>query len=313
MIVTATVNPAIDRLVPLLEPLDRGGVVRCEAAHDDPGGKGINVARVLHAAGLATTAVLPAAPDEPLLVALSALGLPHRTVVVTGRLRVNLTLAEPEGTTTKVNSPGPTLSPAELEALTDELVESTEPGGWAALCGSLPPGVPDDWYATTTVRLQRAGVRVAVDTSGAALAATVEGSAPDLLKPNSDELAELLGCPVDEIEAGPRAAAAHAQELRDKRGVATVLLTLGAEGAVLATAEGSWFCPPAPITVRSTVGAGDSSLAGYLIAEAAGLTPAERLASAAAHGAAAASLPGSTLPTPADLGPLPTATPVAGA
>ncbi|MET0467541.1 MAG: 1-phosphofructokinase family hexose kinase [Aeromicrobium sp.] len=301
MIVTVTANPAIDRLVSLLEPLERGAVVRSEASHDDPGGKGINVARVLHSAGVPVTAVLPGAADEPLLSALDGLGLHYRAVPVSGRLRVNLTLAEPEGVTTKVNSPGPRLDEAELAALTDTLAGAVGPGDWAVLSGSLPPGVPFDWYATTTRRLQEAGARVAVDTSGAALGLTVEHSSPDLMKPNSDELAELLDCEPDEIERDPRHAAARAQQLRDAHGVGTVLLTLGGAGAVLATAEGSWFCPPAPITVRSTVGAGDSSLAGYLVAHVAGRSPAECLASAAAHGAAAAALPGSALPGPADL------------
>lgn len=304
MIVTVTANPAIDRLVPLLEPIERGAVVRSSDAHDDPGGKGINVARVLHAAGLQVTALLPGAADEPLLSALDQVGLAYRAVPVAGRLRVNLTLAEPEGVTTKVNSPGPVLDAAELEALTTSLMEIAERGGWVVLSGSLPPGVPIDWYAATTRRLQDAGVRVAVDTSGPALTATVEGSSPELIKPNSDELAELLDCSAAEIESDPASAAASAQDLRRKRGIETVLLTLGGDGAVLATADGSWFCPPSPIAVRSTVGAGDSSLAGYLVAETAGLPPAGRLASAAAHGAAAASLPGSTLPTPQDIGPM---------
>lgn len=310
MIVTVTANPATDRLVSLLEPLERGDVVRSEAAHDDPGGKGINVARVLHAAGVPVTAVLPGAADEPLLAALDARGLPRRAVPVAGRLRVNLTLAEPEGTTTKVNSPGPRLDASEVAALTEAVVAAAQPGGWVVLSGSLPPGVPADWYATTTVRLQRAGVRVAVDTSGAALDATVEHSTPDLLKPNSDELAELLGCDVEEIEHDRYQAALRAQQLRASHGVETVLLTLGGAGAILATPAGSWFCPPVPVQVRSTVGAGDSSLAGYLIAEAAGLPPADCLGSAAAYGAAAASLPGSALPAPSDLTDVPTAVPV---
>lgn len=310
MIVTATANPAVDRLVPLLEPLQRGGVVRSGLAHDDPGGKGINVARVLDAAGLPVVAVLPAAADEPLLSALDAIGLDHRTVPIGGRVRVNLTLAEEGGTTTKVNSPGPRLEPAEVDALTQEVLAAAVPGGWAVLSGSLPPGTAFEWYATTTQRLQAVGVRVAVDTSGAALSATVEHSRPDLLKPNAEELADLLGCDVEEIERDRGTAAARAQQLRQSHGVGTVLLTLGASGAILAGPEGSWFCPPVPITVRSTVGAGDSSLAGYLVADQAGMPPAGRLASAAAYGAAAASLPGSTLPGPPDLPPFPVAVPV---
>jgi len=310
VIVTVTANPATDRLVGLLEPLERGSVVRSEAAHDDPGGKGINVARVLHAAGVPVTAVLPGAADEPLLADLDARGLPHRAVPVSGRLRVNLTLAEPDGTTTKVNSPGPRLDATEVDALAEAVLAAATPGGWAVLSGSLPPGVPFDWYATTTTRLQQAGVRVAVDASGAALSEAVRHASPQLLKPNADELAELLGCEADEIEQDRHEAVRRAQELREAHGVETVLLTLGGSGAVLATPTGSWFCPPVPITVRSTVGAGDSSLAGYLIAEVAGRSPAECLASAAAHGAAAAALPGSALPAPDDLADVPEAVPV---
>lgn len=306
MIITVTANPATDRLIGLLERLERGAVLRSEAAHDDPGGKGINVARVLHAAGIPVTAVLPGAADEPLLAALSASGLDHLAIPVSGRLRVNLTLAEPEGTTTKVNSPGPRLDPDELEALTDAVVAAASPGEWAVLSGSLPPGVPFDWYATTTNRLKEARARVAVDTSGAALSLTVEQSSPDLLKPNSDEIAELLDCDAEEIERDRRQAARRAQQLRAQHGIGTVLLTLGAAGSVLATDSGSWFCPAVPIAVRSTVGAGDSSLAGYLVAEVLGRSPAECLASSAVHGAAAAALPGSALPTPEDLGTPPT-------
>lgn len=310
MIVTVTANPATDRLVGLLEPLERGAVLRSEAAHDDPGGKGINVARVLHAAGVEVTAVLPAAEDEPLLAALDTRGLPRRAVPVTGRLRVNLTLAEPDGTTTKVNSPGPRLAEAEIAALTEAVLATATEGGWAVLSGSLPPGVPFDWYATLTTRLQQAGVRVAVDASGAALSEAVQHASPQLIKPNAEELAGLLGCEADEIERDRYEAALYAQRARTEHGIETVLLTLGGAGTVLATATGSWFSPPVPITVRSTVGAGDSSLAGYLIAEVAGRGPAECLASAAAHGAAASALAGSALPEPTDLADVPPAVPV---
>src|SRR5690606_22324468 len=150
VIVTVTANPAIDRLIGLLEPLERGGVVRSRAAHDDPGGKGINVARVLHANGVAVTAMLPAADDEPLVGALEALGLPRRAVPIQGRLRVNLTLAEDDGTTTKINSPGPRLTEDEAEAFAAAVLDASTAGGWTVHSGSLPPRVPHDWYATVT-------------------------------------------------------------------------------------------------------------------------------------------------------------------
>lgn len=312
MIVTLTANPAIDRLVTLREPLVRGGVMRSDVARDQPGGKGINVARVLHAAAVPTLAVLPAAPGEPLLKALSAVGLPYEPVAIEQPIRVNLTLAEDDGTTTKVNSPGPELTADDLDRLAAVVQSRADEAGWVVISGSIPPGVAANWYGLLTAHLRSAGVRVALDTSGDPLISSLASpqTAPSLMKPNGAELAELVGGDGDAIEADPALAARHAQQLRDERGVDTVLLTLGGTGAVLASPEGSWFCAAPKIRARSTVGAGDSSLAGYLIAEAAGLRAPECLATAVAHGSAAASLPGSTLPTPADLGPLPQATAV---
>jgi 1-phosphofructokinase len=152
--------------------------------------------------------------------------------------------------------------------------------------------------------LRDTGARIAVDTSEEPLRALLAGGssgAPDLLKPNSEELASLAGVPEEEIVADPAVALAAVRTLHE-RGVAEVLLTLGGDGAVLSTADGGlWSASPPPITVRSTVGAGDSSLAGYVLADLAGAPPAERLRTAVAYGAASASLPGSAVPTPAQV------------
>ena len=118
------------------------------------------------------------------------------------------------------------------------------------------------------------------------------------MKPNGEELASFTGGDADELEADPAAAAAAARRLID-RGVGAVLATLGGNGAVLVTADGAWHATPPPTTVVSTVGAGDSSLFGYLLADLRGPTPAERLALAVAYGSAAAGLPGTTIPQPA--------------
>ncbi len=303
MIVTLTANPSLDRTVTLDGPLERGRVQRAVATTSVPAGKGVNVARVVLSAGRSAVAVLPGAHDDPLVIALRDLGIPHRAVEVTGRLRVNLTIAEPDGTTTKVNEPGLPLSADQLAALTTTLEREAAGARWAVLSGSLPPGVPASWYAELVGRLRASGAAVAVDTSGAPLLATLAEDVahlPQLIKPNGEELAELAGVVGVDLEADVDAAAAAASALVD-RGVEAVLATLGAAGAVLATRDGVWIaCPPA-IRRLSTVGAGDSALAGYLIADLAGADPADRLRSAVAHGAAAASLPGSTLPTPADL------------
>ena len=125
---------------------------------------------------------------------------------------------------------------------------------------------------------------------------------PDLLKPNAEELAELAAAAgfatvstAEELEADPEAAAAAAAAVV-RSGVGAVLATLGSKGAVLVTADGAWLATHPPVTAVSTVGAGDSSLAGYLLAASQGAAPADCLRQAVAHGAAAASLPGSTVP-----------------
>jgi len=303
VIVTLTANPSLDRTVTLPGPLSRGQVQRALTTTSDPGGKGVNVARVVTAAGALAVAVLPGRDDDPLLLALRDVGIPHRPVPVPGHVRVNLTLTEPDGTTTKVNEPGPELGAEVRDALADVLVREAAGARWVALSGSLPPGVPVDWYAELTDRLRGTGAKVALDTSGdALLAALAEGtvSLPDLVKPNGEELAELTGQPGVDLERDPAAAVAAATGLLD-RGIGAVLATLGAAGALLVTRDGSWSATPPKIRARSSVGAGDSALAGYLLADLAGGGPEDRLRSAVAHGAAAASLPGSTLPAPADV------------
>ena len=305
-IVTVTASPAIDRLLALDTPLDRGAVVRTSAPLDQPGGKGVNVARAIAGAGHAVTAVFPAGDHDAFVTAVRETDLPHVVSPIASRVRVNLTLAEPDGTTTKLNAPGAELDPHELEALARTVVASSTGAGWVALCGSLPPGVPDHWYRDLTGPLRELGARVAVDTSGAPLAAVLADAthAPDLVKPNAQELVELVGGDADEVESDPRLAGELAQRLRSDRGPAIVLLTLGAAGAVLATVDGTWFAPSPRMRPVSTVGAGDSALAGYLIADARGADAPTALVSAVLHGSAAAALPGSTPPRPSDVAAL---------
>ena len=147
-----------------------------------------------------------------------------------------------------------------------------------------------------------AAPRIAVDTSGPALRAVVERGRPELIKPNDDELVELTGIPLDATRPLPEAVLAVARELVPAR-VGAAFITLGGDGAVFVDSEGAWFGTPPPTRVRSTVGAGDSSLAGFLLADIAGGSPAERVRSGIRYGSAAASLPGTQAPTPADLLP----------
>ncbi len=303
MILTVTPNPSIDRTVVLPGTLHRGGVHRADAVLFQPGGKGVNISRACVAAGVPTVAVLPVAADDAFVLELEQMGVDVRPVLPTGPMRINLTITEPDGRTTKINTAGAGVDEDDLARLAEVVLAAaadTRPA-WIVLAGSLPPGAPDGWYARIGTALHAEGHRYAVDTSDAPLTALLEGVAcPDLIKPNADELASATGGDAEAFEADPVAAASAAATLVG-RSAGTVLATLGAAGAVLVDGTGAWHATPPPITVVSTVGAGDASLFGYLRADLSGAPAAERLASAVAYGAAAAGLPGTTTPAPTDV------------
>ncbi|HEY2948308.1 MAG TPA: 1-phosphofructokinase family hexose kinase [Micromonosporaceae bacterium] len=293
MIITATLNPSLDRAMEI-DRLARGDVIRATATRFDPGGKGVNVSRALLANGVPTRAVLPCGgPDGAQLVSLlRAEGVDLLEVPIAGRTRSNITLAEPDGTVTKVNEPGPTLSAGEFEAVTRAVLAAAEHADWVVVSGSLPPGLAVDAFGRLCERLSRAGARLAVDTTGPALRAAAEAGVA-LVKPNRGELAEVVGAPLrslgDVIDA--------AQVVRGW-GAGAVLASLGADGAVFVN-DGAAHAGECPVAVpRSSVGAGDALLAGFL---AAGATGPPALAEGLAWGAAAVSLPGSRMPSPDDL------------
>lgn len=306
MIITLTPNPSLDRTVTLPGPLERGGVQRADSVTSQAGGKGINISRAAVSAGVPTLAVLPVLPDSWFVRDLAAAGIGAAVVATDSEPRVNLTISEPDGTTTKLNTPGPTLSVRQLDALTATLLQHAADAAWVVLAGSLPPGAPVEWYADLVAALDASPARVAVDTSDAPLQALVERlgahCSPALMKPNGHELASFTGHDGDALESDPVAAAGAAQVLLE-RGVGEILVTLGGAGAVLVTPQGAWHATPPPTTVISTVGAGDSSLFGYLLGDLHQQDPAHRLARAVAYGSAAAGLPGTTIPEPAQVHP----------
>jgi 1-phosphofructokinase len=305
MIVTLTANPSHDRTVTLTEPLQHGAVQRAASVLSQAGGKGVNISRASVAAGVPTVAVLPAPEDDPFVLELLSAGIDCRPVEHPGDLRVNITISDPDGTTTKLNSPGPVMTDATRAALGEALQRRARESDWVVLAGSLPPGAPAEWYAELVALLICTGARIAVDTSDAPLRALVDRlgtAAPHLMKPNGHELASLTGRDGDALEKDPVAAARAALDLVEQ-GVEHVLVTLGGDGAVLVGRDGAWHATPPPTTVVSTVGAGDSSLFGYLLAAIENRPPADRLALAVAYGSAAAGLPGTTIPSPEQVDP----------
>jgi 1-phosphofructokinase len=293
MIVTVTLNPSLDRAIEVAS-LERGRVLRATHARVDPGGKGVNVSRALLANGFASQAVLPCGGDEGLHLVrlLEAEGVPLKTVPIAGHTRSNVTIAEPDGTITKINEPGPELTTHELDTVIACLLLTAASAEWVVACGSLPPGLPEQAFADLCKRLVAAGAKVAVDTSGDGLREAAQAGVA-LLKPNREELAEVVGAPLPAREDVVEAA-----RLLRTWGAGAVLASLGAEGAVLVDDDGVLFGESPVTRPRSSVGAGDALLAGFL---AAGARGASALAVALAWGAAAVSLPGSRMPGPDDI------------
>ena len=295
MIVTCTPNPSLDRTVEV-DQLLRGQVQRLTAVRVHPGGKGVNVARALHRNGHPVHAVVPVGGPEGdhFAALLATVGVPTTVVPVESSIRVNVTVAEADGTTTKLNAEGAELTPDARRRLLSVTIERTDGDGWVAGCGSLPPGAGDDFYAELVARGRRAGCRTAVDASGPALAHAVVAG-PSLIKPNYHELTELTGAQLNTFADVVDAA-------RDLcgRGVRMVLVSLGVDGALLVTADDVLYGDSEPVVVRSTVGAGDALLAGFVAGGAAGP---EALVRGLAWASAACRLPGSTMPGPEDLDP----------
>ncbi|GAA3805035.1 1-phosphofructokinase [Cellulomonas soli] len=295
MIVTLTPNPSLDRALDV-ERLEVGEVNRAVAAHVHAGGKGINVSRALVRHGVPSIAVLPVGGTDGarLVTLLAEHDVPAVAVPVDGDTRSNLTLVERDGTTTKVNAPGPVLSAAERDALLDAVEQQLTAGADTVVgAGSLPVGAGADLYVRLARVAARHGVPVVLDTSGAPFVAAVRAGGLELVKPNDDELAELVGHRLDTVgdvvDAARQVIAA---------GTRTVLVSLGAHGALLVRAEGTWWAGGDPLVPLSTVGAGDSTLAGYLAADG---DPADRLRRAVAWGRAAVLLPGTAAPAPSDI------------
>jgi 1-phosphofructokinase len=303
MILTLTPNPSIDRTVALDGELCRGQVHRVASVTSQAGGKGVNISRAAVSADIPSIAVVPAEKEDPFVLELLGAGIDCRPVRPAGDVRVNLTITEPDGTTTKLNSPGAEVLPLHLELMAQAVLVRASSASWTVLAGSLPAGAPVGFYAELVRRLREVGGHVAEDTSEGPLQALVDGlpdSAPDLMKPNGEELASFTGGDPEALESDPEATAKAARQLIES-GVGAVLATLGGNGAVLVTADGAWHATPPPTTVVSTVGAGDSSLFGYLLGDIRGLPAPERLALAVAYGSAAAGLPGTTIPLPSQL------------
>lgn len=297
MIVTVTLNPSLDRTLEV-QRFERGAVLRTSAPTLQAGGKGVNVTRALTANGIPSIAVLPVGGGEgaELSGLLDAAGVSARFVPVAGRTRSNITVAERDGTITKLNEPGPALSAVELATLTAVIASAVSSGDWVVISGSMPPALGGEQLQALAGSLADHKVNLAIDTSGDALVAAL-AARPRLIKPNRAELAEVSGRALVSISEVIDAA----KGVRD-RGVELVLVSLGADGAVLVGPSGVLVGESRVDRPRSTVGAGDSFLAGFLSRYSVNESDVESaLLEALAWGAAAATLPGTSVPGPGDI------------
>lgn len=253
MIYTVTCNPALDLAV-RLDGLQLGGLNRTAGATLVPGGKGVNVSRVLGALGERNVALGFVAGSNGMMLenSLQQMGLVTEFIrLPEGQTRINVKLyGEQE---TELNAPGPVVSHQQTEGLLSEL-NHLKDDDLLCLCGSLPPGMEVDSYARM---LKAAGARAIVDTSGETLLCALSEK-PWLVKPNRDELAALVGRKLPTLED----VMAAAEWLRDK-GAENVLVSLGGEGALLCAAEKRMYQPAPQGEVVGTVGAGDSLVAGF--------------------------------------------------
>ncbi|MBT1094859.1 1-phosphofructokinase family hexose kinase [Streptomyces sp. Tu102] len=256
MILTVTLNTALD-ITYRVRALRPHASHRVSEVIERPGGKGLNVARVLAALGheVTVTGFTGGATGRVVQDQLTGVpGVVDALLPVSGPTRRTIAVVdERTGDTTQLNEPGPTVTPAEWSAFQEAYDDLLASASVVALCGSLPPGVPVGAYAGLVRSAKAAEVPVLLDTSGEALRRGV-AARPDIIKPNADELAELTGSH-DPLRA--------TQDAR-RRGARTVVASLGESGLLAVTAEGRWQATPPTRLHGNPTGAGDAAVAGLL-------------------------------------------------
>ena len=256
-IVTVTLNACVDKAY-TVPGFRAGRIFRPARAVTTPGGKGINVARVIRALGgeAVATGFVGGASGDFIENGLRAEGIPDGFVRVQGESRICIKIMDPQqDVETELNELGPEITPRDTDALLARLRELLPGQDAVILSGSAPPGTPSDLYRRVITLAQREfGVRAVLDTSGPALADAAPAK-PFLLKPNIHELAD-LGVAGDGW-------ATSAIELRRRYDVPIAMITGGPRGAVLAAGDDVWEAVPPPITVVSAVGSGDSLTAAF--------------------------------------------------
>ncbi|MEA3337008.1 MAG: 1-phosphofructokinase [Chloroflexota bacterium] len=262
MIVTVTLNPVLDRTLTVAH-IEFDEMTRATATRQDWGGKGFNVSRALLALGLESTAMafVGGATGETLSKGLAALQIDTDFVPVQEETRTNVVIVDDSnGRYIKVNEPGPFIQPDELNTFVDRVRARVRPGDLWILAGSLPPGVPVDFYARLIQLIQSSGARTVLDASGEALQIGCTAH-PYLVKPNAVEANEITGqflhLPED---------ARMATELILDQGVELAALSMGADGLTLSSNKETFHARPPAVAIGNPTGAGDALVAGMTYA-----------------------------------------------
>ncbi|OCL28563.1 1-phosphofructokinase [Orenia metallireducens] len=254
MIITVTLNPAIDKTVELLD-FKVGALNRIKSVRKDAGGKGINVSKVIAELDGNTKALgfVGGSNGQFIKDRLTGAGIKHSFTEVEGETRTNLKIIDLATTDeTEVNEPGPNISRDDLVNLEENLLNNITKESLVVVAGSLPLGVPEDFYAQLIDKLHGKGVKVVLDTSGLPLMKALEAK-PYLIKPNLDELEKLINKSLKETEEIIGAA----KELHQK-GIEIIIVSLGGDGSIVVSEAGVLKIKPPKIEVASSVGAGDT-------------------------------------------------------
>ncbi len=291
MIATITLNPALDRsiYVEKLLPNDTNRILKVET---DVGGKGINASRVLRELGSETVSLgfVGGKTGRFIEHELQHEGIETDFVHVSAETRTNIGIQEASGAPpTTLNEPGPTIIGEELTELFGKVRMAASRSSMVICGGSLPPGVPADVYHTIVALVQAEGAQAILDADGEPMRLGMEAE-PFMIKPNKDEVNRLIGVEIKSLDD-----AIHAVNILQESGVKLVVISMGADGAIAGSEEGIWQAVPPKVQVVSTIGSGDSMVAGiaHVISQGEPLPEALRLGSAA--GAATAMTDGTEI------------------
>ncbi|MDF2801410.1 MAG: 1-phosphofructokinase [Anaerocolumna sp.] len=257
MIVTVTMNPAIDKTADLVK-LEVGSLNRLKNVLMDAGGKGINVSKTIKALGGETIACgfIGGSGGAVIEQVLEEQGIKSDFIKIENGTRTNLKIVEDNGFVTELNEPGPFVLEEEIEALKEKLLSYAGEDTWFILAGSIPNGVDKGIYKTLTEMVKQKGAKVFLDADGELFVNALEG-APDIIKPNRSELEGYFhkDYRVDEKELVDMG-----RQLMEK-GIGMVAISLGQMGALFLTKDQVIKCPGLKVEAHSTVGAGDAMVA----------------------------------------------------